>query len=95
MKDVEQFLDISPIDWTNITTKKYNIVNPNPITPPNPANNNQKNDQTANKDKDQTLTIQEKSNEYPDLDPKFREELEELFEPYNQLLYKQLGRTLW
>ena len=101
MKNVENFLEINPIDWRNITTKKYNIVNPNP---PNMAemnnnvnnNNNNNNNDNKNNDKnkeskDASLTIQDKSNDYPELDNAIRVQLDAVFEPYNQLLYRQLN----
>jgi hypothetical protein len=96
MNDVCDFLGIGdvPFDWSFIGGNAYNIVNPNSKygnskvgTPNHPAN-----PQTLGVGKNDIESVKSK---YPPMDPVIRAELNDFFAPFNRLLSRLIGQSLW
>jgi len=90
MEEVSEFLHLDYHDWKNIIGSTFNIVNPNTIA-------GAKQDIITFGSKGLQVGSSNSTSEYPPLNPKIKESLHKMLEPYNKALAKLVGNDefLW
>lgn len=86
MLEVQQFLHLDPFDWSSVTDKAFNIVNPDSLTGKNlelVTNNMSGN-------KKLQVGLSPETADYPPLDPSVRARLLARLEPHNRFLSELL-----